>query len=210
MDGYGDADEIEALGEPRPLLAADVPRAVDAIARAFAWYEPFGEWAMPDPDTREQRLRARIEADIRDRFVPEGECWTVGGACTTLWIPPLSGGGTEVLAARRSEADYAEFGEMAAGLRAGDALISSLKPPQPHWFLDTIATAPELFGRGLASRLLAHDLRIRDAAGDVCALDTHTPRQIAFYERHGFEVTGRGRLGPELEVVVMVRPAGGG
>lgn len=207
--GPGSTD-VAALGEPRPLEPVDLKRATSSITRAFAWHEPFGEWAMPDPSTREQRLSARIAADIRDRFLPEGECWTIGGACVTLWIPPLSGDGTEALAARRSDDDYEAFGEMADGLRAGDALINSLKPTSAHWFLDTIATAPEYHRRGLAGRLLDHDLALRDAAGEACALDTHTPMQIAFYESRGFEITGEGKLGPGLSVYVMYRPARGG
>lgn len=200
-------EDVASLGEPRSLEIADLERATSAIARAFSWHEPFGAWAMPDPGTREQRLSARVETDIRDRFLTEGECWTIGGACVTLWIPPLSGDGTEALAARRSDSDYEQFGEMADGMRAGDALIDSLKPAEDHWFLDTIATAPEFHRRGLGARLLDHDLAIRDAAGDACALDTHTPDNIAFYERRGFEVTGEGKLGPDLSVCMMFRPS---
>jgi len=200
-----EADAL-ALGEPRPLVAADLDRAVPAIARAFSWHEPFGEWAMPDPSDREERLSRRIEADISDRFLPEGECWTIGGVAVTLWIPPLSGSGTEALARRRSESDYASFGERADAMRAGDALISSLKPVQPHWYLDTIATAPPYHGLGLGGKLLDHNLEIRDAAEDACALDTHTPENIAFYERRGFEVIGEGPLGPGLSVYLMYRP----
>ncbi len=203
-----DAD-VEALGAPRRLELADLERATSALVRTFAWHEPFYAWAMPEEGTREERMRSRIEADIRDRFLPEGECWTIGGSCVTLWIPPLSGDGTEALAARREKADYEAFGEMGDPLRASDALIESLKPPQPHWFLDTIGTAPEFHRRGLGARLLDHDLAIRDAAGDACALDTHTPDNVAFYERRGFEVIGQGRQGPGLTVSVMFRPARG-
>lgn len=204
------ADVLARFGEPRPLERSDVPAATRAIARAFAWHEPWGAWAMPDAEGREERLHRLIEADVIERFIPHGECWTIGCASTTLWIPPVRPGtATEVFGRRRGEAEYAAFGELGDAMRAGDALIASLRPADEHWYLDTIATEPELFGRGLASRLLSHDLAVRDAAGDVCALDTHTPRQIAFYERHGFEVTGRGRLSDELEVVVMVRPAAG-
>lgn len=198
-------EDLETLGDPRRLDISDLPAATRSIARAFAWHEPWGEWAMPEASEREGRLHALIDADVRERFLPHGECWTIGGACTTLWIPPVGPPGTEMFARRRGEAEYASFGDKADAMRAGDALISSLKPSQPHWYLDTIATDPDLFRRGLAGRLLDHDLAIRDGAGDVCALDTHTPRQIAFYERHGFEVAGRGPLGPELEVVMMVR-----
>jgi len=201
-DASPSAAELAALGEPRPLEPRDVEPAARAFARAFAWHEPWGEWAMPDPSDREERIYERFAADMAGRFLEHGECWTIGGVCATLWIPP----GVPALAERRSEGDYAAFGDRAAALRAGDELISSLKPRDEHWFLDTIATAPEYRRRGLGARLLDHDLAIRDAAGDACALDTHTPDNLAFYGRRGFEVIGEGELGPGLGVYVMYRP----
>ena len=196
--------------EPRALEAGEAGRAAALIARAFAWHEPWGEWTMPDPSDREERLRALVEADVRDRFLPHGEARTIDLETVTLWIPPHDGADSETFARRRTEEDYASYGDRQPAIRAADELIASLRPAEPHWFLDTIATEPELFGRGLAGRLLADDLRRRDAAGDRCALDTHTPRQIAFYERHGFEVTGRGEPAPGFPIVVMVREPGGG
>ena len=203
--GSDPREEVPELGGPRPLELSDLPAATRSIARAFAWHEPWGAWAMPEEEGREERLHALIEADVRERFLPHGECWTIGGASTTLWIPPAGQPGNEVFARRRGEAEYAEYGDRGEAMRAGDELIASLRPSEEHWYLDTIATEPGLFGRGLAGRLLAHDLGVRDAAGDVCALDTHTRRQVAFYERHGFEVVGEGQLGPGLAVVMMVR-----
>jgi len=196
---------VSPPGEPRQLEVADVERAAALTARAFAWHEVWGEFTFPDPSDREERMRELIAADIRDRFLPHGECWTIDLETLTLWIPPRDRPGTEVFGARRSEEDYAAYGDREPAIRATDELIRSLRPTEPHWFLDTIATEPELFGRGLAGSLLAHDLELRDRAGDVCALDTHTPRQIAFYERHGFAVVGRGEPAPGFPIVVMVR-----
>lgn len=193
--------------QPRPLEPGDLEPAAGAIARAFAWHEPWGAWVLPDEGTREGILRERIGADIRDRFLPHGECWTIGALCLTLWIPPARHPGAAAFAARRSEDDYAAFGARAEAIRAGDELIASLRPDVEHWYLDTIATAPELHGQGLGGALLDHDLAIRDAAGDACALDTHTEANIGFYERRGFEVTGQGPLSPDLEVFMMFRPA---
>jgi ribosomal protein S18 acetylase RimI-like enzyme len=120
-----------------------------------------------------------------------------------MWIPP----GVPELASRRSESDYATYGERAGEMRAGDELIASLKPTTEHWYLDTIATDPDLHGQGLGGRLLDHDLAVRDAAGDACALDTHTPENIGFYGRRGFEVIGEGPLGEGIDVYMMFRPA---
>ena len=197
---------MTTFGEPRRIVPADVDRVSGLIARAFAWHEPWGAWAMPDEADREQRMRDRVRTDLLERFITHGECWTIDCAVATIWFPP----DVPELSRRRSDSDYEAYGEAAEGLRAGDALIASLRPSEPHWFLDTIATDPERFGEGLATRLLTHDLERRDAGGQVSALDTHTPRQVAFYERHGFRETGRGHLAPDLEVVVMVREPGAG
>ena len=190
--------------DPRPLEIGDVDRAARVFARAFAWHEPWGDWAMPDPSDREERIYARFHSDLLERFIPFGECWTIdAGTATTMWIPPA----VPQLASRRSEADYASYGAVAGEMRAGDALIASLKPETAHWYLDTIATDPDLHGRGLGGRLLDHDLAIRDAAGHACALDTHTPENIGFYERRGFEVIGSGPLGEGIDVYMMYRPS---
>lgn len=195
---------VSASEPPRRLEPGDVERAARVFARAFAWHEPWGEWAMPDPSDREQRIFERFRADLAERFIPFGECWTLGaGTTTTMWIPP----GVEELAKRRSEADYAGYGELADQMRAGDELIAALKPDVEHWYLDTIATDPDLHGQGLGGRLLDHDLAVRDAAGQACALDTHTRENVDFYARRGFEVIGSGTLGPGIDVHMMFRPA---
>jgi len=195
--------------EPRPISEADASSAAALTARAFAWHEPWGEFIYPDPDGREELMRERIEADIRERFLPYGDNWTIDRgqepATLTLWIPPSDDPDAKVFARRRSEEDYASYGEREPVIRAVDEFIRGGRPTEPHWFLDTIATEPELFGQGLAGRLLAHDLKIRDEAGELCALDTHTPRQVAFYERFGFEVVARGEPSPGFPIVVMAR-----
>ena len=54
------------------------------MARAFAWHEPWGDWAMPDPTDREERIYERFRWDLLERFIPYGECWTIG-AGTAIW-----------------------------------------------------------------------------------------------------------------------------
>jgi len=198
------ASASDAGEQPRRLEPGDVDRAARVLARAFAWHEPWGDWAMPDRTDREERIYDRFRWDLLERFIPYGECWTIGaGTATTMWIPP----GVAELASRRSESDYATYGELADEMRAGDELIASLKPSTEHWYLDTIATDPDLHGQGLGGRLLDHDLAVRDAAGDACALDTHTAENVGFYGRRGFEVIGEGPLGEGIDVYMMFRPA---
>lgn len=196
------------LGGPRPLRGADLAAATKAIVAAFAWHEPWGEWALPDASERERVLTGLVERDLVERFLPAGECWTIGGACVTLWIPPPSGPDGAAFASRREEDAYPLYGDRAAAMRAADELISSMKPPTEHFYLDTIATDPAWMRRGLGGRLLDHDLAIRDERGEACALDTHTAENVDFYARRGFEVIAEAKLpegGPDL--YMMHRPA---
>ena len=203
----GEGPAASELGDPRPMQAADLAGCALAIAQAFAWHEPWGAWVLPDESRREATLLGLVGADLRDRFLPHGECSTIGAACVTLWVPPPSHPGAPAFANRRDDAAYEIYGEQGETLRAGDEVVRELRPPGDHWYLDTIATSPTLMGRGLGGRLLDHDLAIRDARGESAALDTHTQVNVAFYERRGFEVVAEGKLpgeGPDL--FMMVRP----
>lgn len=196
---------FDVAEEPRRLNADDAETAARTITRAFL-PKPWAEWSLSDPATREETLFGLAHGDIRDRFLGNGECWTIGaGACVTLWIPAKGLPGADAFAARRDEAQYAVYGDRGAAMREADELIAELKPSQPHWYLDTIATHPGLHGQGLGGRLLDHDLAIRDEAGDACALDTHSLDNVDFYKRRGFEVTGRTMLpdgGPDLYMML--------
>jgi ribosomal protein S18 acetylase RimI-like enzyme len=197
----------DPAGDPRPLDRASAGRAAITIARAFAWHEPWGAWALPDPRARERTLGRLVEADIRDRFLPFGEGSTIAGLAVTLWIPPPSHPGAREFGARRGEAEYAAFGPRADAMRAGDELVAGLRPEGDHWYLDTIATDPGWMRRGLAGRLLDHDLEERDSRGESSALDTHTVENVRFYESRGFELIADATLpagGPDL--FVMLRP----
>jgi ribosomal protein S18 acetylase RimI-like enzyme len=201
VSGSADAGSGPGAERPRPLGGDEIGQAATTVARAFAWHEPWGAWSLPDERTREGTLLKLVEADIRDRFLPYGECSTIAGLSVTLWIPPPSLLGDGPLAQRRDEAAYEAYGKRAEVLRAGDRIVEGLKPDGEHWYLDTIATDPEWMGRGLGARLLDYDLASRDARGQSCALDTHTVENVDFYARRGFQVVAEGRLpgdGPAL------------
>lgn len=61
-------------------------------------------------------------------------------------------------------------------------------PARPHWYLPWLAVELGRQGDGLGGRLLAHCLEDVDRSGLPALLDTPNPRNVDFYERHGFEV----------------------
>ena len=66
--------------------------------------------------------------------------------------------------------------------------------PEPHWYLWVIGVEPERQGRGLGSSLVEPMIAQADADGLPCYLETHKERNIAFYEKHGYNVVHSGNV----------------
>lgn len=63
-----------------------------------------------------------------------------------------------------------------------------LDPERPHVHLGPVAVDRPLQGRGIGSALLAACTRLCDETGAAGYLETDKAANVAFYERHGFEV----------------------
>jgi ribosomal protein S18 acetylase RimI-like enzyme len=59
----------------------------------------------------------------------------------------------------------------------------------PHWYLFILGTEQAAQGRGLGSALLAQMLARVDADRMPAYLESSNERNLAWYGRHGFEVT---------------------
>jgi|SRR5581483_1430678 len=80
------------------------------------------------------------------------------------------------------------------------AQMEKVHPKEPHWYLAVLGTDPDHQGKGIGSSLLAPVLRLCDEEGLPAYLESSKERNIAFYRRHGFEVTGEvhAKNGPTL------------
>jgi GNAT superfamily N-acetyltransferase len=63
-------------------------------------------------------------------------------------------------------------------------------PAAPHWYLQVLGTEPAEHGRGIGSALMAPVLERCDDEGVPAYLESSKERNIPYYERHGFRVTG--------------------
>ena len=63
-------------------------------------------------------------------------------------------------------------------------------PRAPHHYLRVIGCDPDKQGRGVGSALLAPALARCDERGEPAYLESSNERNLPFYRRHGFEVTG--------------------
>lgn len=82
-------------------------------------------------------------------------------------------------------------------MKVYDEIAESGKPALPHYYLGVLGLDPAQHGRGTGMQLLQAFCE-RSAADPRSAgvyLETANPKNVSFYERAGFEQTGRGRLG---------------
>ncbi len=72
--------------------------------------------------------------------------------------------------------------------RALDVLTRTERahPAEPHWYLEAVGVVPEARGQGVGGPMLQPVLDRCDADGLPAYLESSNPRNISFYERHGF------------------------
>jgi GNAT superfamily N-acetyltransferase len=78
--------------------------------------------------------------------------------------------------------------------------------PYPHWFLQIIGVDPPYQGKGFSSRLLRPVLERIDRERMPCFLETNTRKNVAIYQRFGFEVVSEDKIhGTEVTSFAMLR-----
>lgn len=85
--------------------------------------------------------------------------------------------------------------------------MDAVHPTYPHWYLPWFGVDSALQGRGLGSQLMNACLGVVDRSHLSSNLETPNPRNISFYERHGFEVIGAAQAGACPPLGLMLRAA---
>ena len=178
----------------RVAVSADVERIAVSLALAFD-DDPVMAFLFPDPTSRVRRLTRFFRTGMRVQHLSRAACFTDGEcAGAALWAPPghwhmtigqLVRGGPSLLAALTINFPVA--------LRAL-AAVERAHPRAVHYYLAVLGTRPERQGRGLGSAYLRPILARCDHDRLGAYLESSKESNIAFYRRHGFEVTGEIRL----------------
>ena len=176
------------MPEVRPAGPEDVPAAAASLLRAF-YDDPGMEYMFPDARTRERALRRFFGLQLRG-YLRRGLVYTTEECrSTAMWLPPGAGppglrdafAQLPVLLILRRRAS--------AALRLVQ-LLAPRHPKVPHYYLGGLGTDPAWRGRGLGSAVLGPVLDRCDADGVPAYLESSNERNIPFYRRHGFVVTG--------------------
>lgn len=66
--------------------------------------------------------------------------------------------------------------------------------PGPHWYLWVLGVEPENQGQGTGGKLLQIVLQQAREQGVPCYLETENPRNVPFYQKHGFRLVSESQV----------------
>jgi len=189
--------EVDFIG----LQAGEDQQAVDVLVTAFT-ADPVIRWMYPDANGYLTHFPAFLRAFGGTAFL-SGTVWRLGEfRAVALWFPP----GVEP----DGDAVLAEIKESVAAHKQSDLLavldqMDAAHPRYPHWYLPWFGVDGGQQGKGLGGELMRNCLEFVDRDRLPAYLESPNPRNLPFYERHGFEITGTSQAGACPPVYSMLR-----
>ena len=176
-------------------------RAIGTLVLAFT-ADPFVRWIYPEASQYLSRFPEALQAFGGVAF-DQGGVWRLGDfAAVALWLPPgIEPGGDATVALFQATVDSQKFNDLLGVF----GQMEEAHPAMPHWYLPWFGVDCALQGQGLGSRLMTPCLEIVDREHLPAYLDSTNPRNVPFYQRHGFEVTGRWQAGDSPPIISMLR-----
>ncbi|MGE0511340.1 MAG: GNAT family N-acetyltransferase [Acidimicrobiia bacterium] len=166
----------------RKATPADLPRLCRTGMRAFA-DDPVMRWFYPDDAEYEAGGGAVFRWPML-RWLQWDETWmTDDGAALAAWIPP---GRPEVVVPEPPPTDHPE--DRLARFAAIGEVMEANTPPEPHWYLNLLATHPDWQRHGLGAQLIEQVGSRAAQEGLPLYLETETIENVAYYSRLGFVV----------------------
>jgi ribosomal protein S18 acetylase RimI-like enzyme len=186
-----------------PASQSEQARVLATFALGFA-ADPVERWWFPEPQQYLWHFPRLVAAGAGKAFA-EQTAWRLGEfSAVALWRQPgaePSGDAVTAVLAETVAAD--KHDDMFAVL----GRLEAAHPDSPHWYLAWFAVDTALQGRGLGRQLMTSCLQIVDDTHLPAYLETPNPRTIPFYQRQGFEVTGRTQAGMCPPITFMLRAA---
>ncbi|HET9082836.1 MAG TPA: GNAT family N-acetyltransferase [Candidatus Limnocylindrales bacterium] len=183
------------------LREGEEQRALDVLVTAFT-ADPVLRWMYPDATRYLTRFPAFLRAFGGKAFT-SGTVWRLGDfEAVALWFPPNVGPDDDaVIAEITNSVNPDQHGDVFAVLEQ----MGTAHPTFPHWYLPWFGVDGGRQGKGIGSELLRNCLAVVDADHLPAYLESPNPRNLSFYERHGFEVTGVSQAGACPPVYSMQR-----
>jgi predicted GNAT family N-acyltransferase len=189
------------------LATGDDTDDVTAILSDGFSADPVMVWMYGDDVTTALPVMFRFM--LGEALIPLGATY-VSDQCCSVWTPPGQDPwsrndelGGRFMAAMTESLSTDAFERL---LVLSD-VTDRIHPRDPHWYLGMLATRTRAQGSGAGSRMLARTLALVDQDELPAYLESTNPRNVPFYERHGFVVTSEETLPDGPRLTCMRRPS---
>jgi GNAT superfamily N-acetyltransferase len=174
----------------RQALRGDLAEIVDIWTEAFA-ADPYFRWIAPDDETYATFGPAWMTFVAELVFERGHTALDADAGFAVAWVPP----DLALVQPDDFVRGRAIMAEAAGDQRADDAVATILLArgqvlEEPHWTLQYIGGRDRARGAGVGAAAVRPWLDACDRDGLPCALISSNPRNLTFYERLGFAVTG--------------------
>jgi GNAT superfamily N-acetyltransferase len=182
----------------------DIQRAVAALTLAFST-DPIGRWMYgDDPHLYLKHFPPFVHAFAGRAFEAGTAHGIKEGIGAALWLPPGVHVDDEALGAELertlSPAKCSAIGELFGQMH-------EYHPNEPHWYLPLVGVESFQQNKGYGTVLLNYALQQCDRDHVSAYLESTNPRNVAFYQRHGFEVLSTFVVDSTCSVSPMLRRA---
>jgi len=186
-----------------PIRKRQQRRALDVLVMAFT-ADPVIRWLYPEARQYLTHF-PKFLAAFGGKAFEQRTAWRLGDfSAVALWLPPrVDPDGDAIVAVLTKTVGPEQHNDLFAVL----GQMTDAHPAFPHWYLPWFGVDGALQGRGFGGELIKHCLRVVDEDHLPAYLESPNPRNISFYERHGFEVTGQAQAGACPPIVFMLRAA---
>jgi ribosomal protein S18 acetylase RimI-like enzyme len=187
----------------RTVEDGDAASLFNILTRAFI-ADPVARWFFPELERYRTAFPTMARHFCGDAIQHRTAFVSEDRAAGALWHDPFSAPDEDALAAFLDETVAPDRKTAAFAVLAA---MDDCHPKEAHWYLPMIGVIPTLQRRGHGSALMRQALRLCDQTGMPAYLEATTRRSVAFYQKHGFQVSGEIAVGDCPPLYPMMRPA---
>lgn len=186
-----------------PVRDSERQRALDVLVTAFT-ADPVIRWLYPEAHGYLTHFPSFLTAFGGKAFSSD-TVWRLGEFfAVALWFPPhVEPDGDAVVAVMTKTVALEKHEDLLALL----VQMGGAHPRFRHWYLPWFGVDGGQQGVGLGGELMRRCLVTVDEDHLPAYLESPNPRNISFYERHGFEVSAVSQAGGCPPVYSMLRAA---
>jgi ribosomal protein S18 acetylase RimI-like enzyme len=190
-----------SVGTIKTATFSDKENIIDTLVLSFS-ADPVERWLYPGPRAYLTNFPIFLTAFAAKTFESEKAYYVNDYAGAALWLPPnvdlddeaINTSLEQTLDKQRQPDAFALLEQM-----------SRYHPHEPHWYLAIIGVDAAQQGQGVGSMLMQHSLALCDSDRALAYLESTNPKNIPFYERHGFELLGTIQVGASPPMFPMLR-----